>query len=73
MSLEVPRFTFILVVSADPTPFGDIHLWSLLHGMITFPSAISCMSLSSEICSFDATVFISLVNMPFLADSICVM
>jgi len=71
-SLEVPRFTLILVFSMEPMPFGFRHVWFLLAGMAIFPSAINFISSFSSNCSFSATSFISFVRIPFLAASICV-
>ncbi len=68
----MPRFTFIFVVRADPTPAGSKHLWCLFAGMTTCPLATSSISLSSSMCSFFATVFSCQVFMPLRAASICV-
>ena len=47
-------------------------VWFLLAQMATLPSATSCISFSTGICSFFATVSISGVRIPFLAASIWV-
>ena len=71
-SLEVPRFTLILVRSMEPIPFGSRQQWFLLAGIATRPSATKAISSFTSNCSFSATFFISFVTMPFLAASICV-
>ena len=72
MSREVPRFTFIFVLSAAPTALGDMLLCSLLHGIIARPSAIWRMSSAGAIPSLAAAASISFVITEFLAASICV-
>ena len=72
LSLEVPRFTLILVVRLLPTPLGTMDLCTLLHGMMIWPFAIRSINFSGAILSFFATASISGVKMPFLAASICV-
>ena len=71
-SLEIPRFTLILVLSIEPIAFGSIEVWSLLQGMITWPFAIYSINSLTSMFSFFAAISISFVIMPFLAASICV-
>ena len=68
----MPRLTLIFVFSMEPRPFGSMHVCTLLHGMMTLPSAMSAMSFFGSKCSFSATFAISGVKMPLRAASICV-
>ena len=71
-SFEIPKLTFILVLNPCPTPSGLKDLWLIFAGIATFPSATKLLISSGFLLSFFATISISLVIIPFLAASICV-
>ena len=64
--------TLILVRSMEPMPSGFRHLWCLLAGMATLPSATHWRISSVVRYSFLATISICGVMMPLRAASIWV-